>query len=90
MNVRVTALGRQPALQLAQPADADTACMRQRDVWFPGHGFVATPVHWRLGLIPGANLAGPAIIEALDSTTVVPPDWVARIDEFGCIRMTRG
>jgi N-methylhydantoinase A len=48
-----------------------------------------TPVHWRLGLLPGALLCGPAIIEALDSTTVVPPGWQARIDDFGCIRLTR-
>ena len=90
VNVRVTALGRQPALQLAQPAESDTARVRQRDVWFAGRGFVATPVHWRLGLAPGDRLLGPAIIEALESTTVVPPAWLARIDDFGCIRMTRG
>jgi N-methylhydantoinase A len=89
VNLRVTALGRLPALTLAQRADPDSARLRERDVWFAGAGFIATPVHWRPGLLPGTLLAGPAIIEALDSTTVVPPGWAARFDEFGCIRLAR-
>ncbi len=89
VNLRVTALGRLPALTLAQRADPDSARVRERDVWFAGRGFVATPVHWRLGLVPGTLLTGPAIIEALNSTTVVPPGWQARVDEFGCIRLAR-
>ena len=89
VNLRVTALGRQPPLTLTQRADPDSARVRTRDVWFAGSGFVATPVHWRRGLQPGRAIAGPAIIEALDSTTVVPPGWLAQIDEFGCIRLTR-
>lgn len=90
VNLRVTALGKLPALTLAQRADPDSARLRERDVWFAGRGFVATPVHWRLGLVSGTRIAGPAIIEALDSTTVVPPGWQARFDEFGCIRLARG
>ncbi len=89
VNLRVTALGRSPPLTLAQRPDPDSARTRERDVWFAGCGFMPTPVHWRLGLLPGALLCGPAIIEALDSTTVVPPGWQARIDDFGCIRLTR-
>jgi N-methylhydantoinase A len=89
VNLRVTALGKLPALTLAQRADPDSARLRERDVWFASTGFIATPVHWRLGLVPGTLLVGPAIIEALDSTTVVPPGWQARFDEFGCIRLNR-
>jgi N-methylhydantoinase A len=89
VNLRVTALGRLPAMNLVQQADAASARVSERSVWFPGVGFVATPVHWRLGLVPGRRLDGPVIIEALDSTTVVPPGWQARIDEFGCIRLVR-
>jgi N-methylhydantoinase A len=46
-------------------------------------------VHWRDGLMPGAQLTGPVIIEAMDSTTVVPPGWQARVDELGYIWLTR-
>ena len=49
---------------------------------------VPTPVHWRDGLAHGRRIAGPAIIEAMDSTTVVPPRWQAHIDELGYIRIT--
>ena len=52
-------------------------------------GFTTTPVHWRQGLPPGTVLSGPAIVDALDSTVVVPPGWRAVVDEQGYIRMTR-
>jgi N-methylhydantoinase A len=35
----------------------------------------------------GTRLTGPAIIEQLDSTTVVPPGWGAEVDEWLNIRM---
>jgi N-methylhydantoinase A len=34
----------------------------------------------RLGV--GAEIAGPAIVEQFDATTVIPPDWRARIDGY--------
>ena len=89
VNLRVTALGRLPGLKLAQPGNADESRVRQRDVWFPATGFVATPVLARPGLTAGQTIPGPAIIEALDSTTVIPPDWTAAIDAMGFIRLTR-
>jgi len=35
------------------------------------------------------TLAGPAIIEAMDSTIVVPPSWIASVDSTGYIRLRR-
>ena len=89
VNLRLTALGRLPDLKLAQHADPASARVRHRDVWFPDVGFVGTAVHWRNGLTPGTELRGPAIIEALDSTTVLPPGWRALVDEMGYLRLTR-
>jgi N-methylhydantoinase A len=89
VNLRVTALGRQPDLVLTQRADRSQARQRDREVWFPDTGFTSTPVHWRDGLLPGMQIAGPAIIEAMDSTTVVPPGWQALIDDLGYIRLTQ-
>ncbi len=85
VNLRLTALGRLPDLVLAQRGNAAMARERRRDVWFGG--FVETPVHWRDGLVAGMEIAGPAIIEAMDSTTVVPPGWRARVDEHGYISL---
>ena len=89
VNLRLTALGRLPDLVLAQRPDPASARMHSRDVWFAESGFTPTPVHWRDGLISGTQIVGPAIIEAMDATAVVPPGWQARIDELGYIVIAR-
>jgi N-methylhydantoinase A len=90
VNLRVTALGRQPALTLTQPTGGRAAREgRERTAIFGGEPR-KTRVLWREGLDPGAVVAGPAVIEALDSTTVVPPGWTARVAEHGLLRITRG
>jgi N-methylhydantoinase A len=88
VNLRLTALGRSPELILRQDAGAGRP-MRQRSAWFAETGLTPCPVHWRDGLAPGTSLTGPAIIEALDTTVIVPPGWTARVDERGYIRMRR-
>jgi N-methylhydantoinase A len=89
VNLRLTAIGRLPDLKLAQVSDPASARVRTRAVWFTATGFAPAGVHWRNGLAAGTAITGPAIIEALDSTTVVPPDWTARIDSLGYIRLTQ-
>jgi N-methylhydantoinase A len=89
VNLRLTAVGKLPDLTLTQHVDPASARLRTRQAWFAATGFVDTPVHWRNGLPPGTVLAGPAVIEALDSTTVVLPGWQARIDDLGYIRLSR-
>jgi N-methylhydantoinase A len=89
VNLRLTAVGRLPGLKIAQQGDARVARVRDRDVWFLGTGFVATPVHWRPGLTTGEVIEGPAIVEAVDSTAVVPPGWIVRVDEGGFLRLRR-
>ncbi|HZO79182.1 MAG TPA: hydantoinase/oxoprolinase family protein [Solirubrobacteraceae bacterium] len=49
---------------------------------------VDTPVYDRSKLSAGAEFEGPAVVEQLDSTTVVPPGVVAKVDEWLNIRMT--
>jgi N-methylhydantoinase A/oxoprolinase/acetone carboxylase beta subunit len=34
-------------------------------------------------------ISGPAIVESLDSTLVIPPGWQGRVDDAGFIRLTR-
>jgi N-methylhydantoinase A len=38
-------------------------------------------------LLPGNRIAGPAIVEQLDATTVVLPGQVARVGRFGELRI---
>ena len=56
--------------------------MAQRTAWFPGIGSVETPIYWRPDIGAGARIVGPAIIEQLDATTVVPPGTVAEVDAW--------
>ena len=54
----------------------------RRRVWFESTGWVDTPVYDRDELPPGSTFFGPAVIDQLDSTTVVPPGCRAEIDEW--------
>jgi N-methylhydantoinase A len=89
VNLRLTAIGRLPRLVLAQRFDGAAARRRMREVWFAGTGFAPTPVHWRDGLAAGEALPGPAIVEAVDTTIVVPPGWIAKVEAGGYIRLCR-
>jgi N-methylhydantoinase A len=60
-----------------------------RDVWFPGVGFVPTPVYDREKLAPDASLVGPVLLEEPESTLVVPPGFALRLDAFGNVLIER-
>ncbi len=45
-----------------------------RPLWLDG-AFVSVPIFERSALADGANIDGPAIVEAYDSTTYVAPRW---------------
>lgn len=46
-----------------------------------------TPLYRREDLVPGVVLQGPAVIDQLDSTTLVPPGAVASVDAWHNIRI---
>ena len=89
VTLRLTAIGRREDLRLSRPGNPASAKVRTRSVWFASTGFVETPVHWREGLGPDTELRGPAIVEALDSTVVIPPGWQASVDAMGFFRVVR-
>jgi N-methylhydantoinase A len=89
LNLR--ALGRTQKVEL--PAhDADGTMPEPattREVRFGGDDrAVETPVYRRDELPAGASFEGPAVIEQLDSTVLVPPGVAAEVDEYRNIRMT--
>jgi N-methylhydantoinase A len=47
-------------------------------------------VHERNTLAAGQEIAGPAIVEERETTTVILPGWTARVDATGCIIAQRG
>lgn len=52
-----------------------------REVWFKGKPCKSN-IYERKGLSAGAELAGPAIVEQVDSTVVIPPGSVATVDTY--------
>ena len=85
VNLRLTAVGRIAKPELRRIGEATATEPRERrDVYFAETGgYVACPVYDRYGLGAGAALAGPAVVEELDSTTVVHPGFGARVDDYG-------
>lgn len=67
----------QPRTPGAMPEPKD-----RRQVWFESTGWVDTPVYDRDELPAGSTFPGPAVIDQLDSTTVVPPGCRGEIDEW--------
>ena len=90
VRLAVIAMGEAPSFGrlpgVPQPGDASSAT---RDVFFPVAGFVAARIVRREALGPGTELAGPAIVEFMDSTIVVPPGWVLLTREDGILEVTR-
>ena len=66
--------------------EAHTEPIETRPVYFEGQ-WHDTPVYQRERTPAGATIQGPAIINQLDSTTVVPPQCRAEIDEWLNIRI---
>ncbi len=67
----------------ARGADASAAIIGSREVWLPeAGGFVAAPIYDRERLDAGNRIAGPAVIEQMDATTIVLPGMVARVEPY--------
>ncbi|MFP6757046.1 MAG: hydantoinase/oxoprolinase family protein, partial [Alphaproteobacteria bacterium] len=71
---------------LVEAPMADAIASR-RAVWFRDPGFVETPIYNRDRLGPGHRFTGPAVVEQLDATTVVPPGAPVQVDAAGCLHI---
>jgi len=77
-------VGRQPAAGgPSGPARKGT-----RRAWFDG-AWHDTPLYERGRLPAGVAIAGPAIVEQADTTTIVPPGWTALPDPAGNLLLGR-
>lgn len=90
INLRLRSRVERPRLNLAASLPKEGAAPgRVRLAHFGTLGFVETPVFDRAQLPAGTSLHGPAIVEQLDATTVVGPDWSASIDAAGNLRLAK-
>jgi N-methylhydantoinase A/oxoprolinase/acetone carboxylase beta subunit/N-methylhydantoinase B/oxoprolinase/acetone carboxylase alpha subunit len=61
----------------------------RRRAYFEPDGFVTTPVYDGEALEPGSEIEGPALVERMGGTTVVPPGHVATVDPHLTLRLVR-
>ena len=86
-SIRVHVSQHPPALAIARPAaaaDARPKAMREVHV-AAGAGMERVPVFERAELRIGQEIAGPAVIEERESTTVIGPGDRLRVDPLGCL-----
>ena len=92
VNLRVTALTELPRPKLeaaaGRSADARTALTGQRQVYFRNEP-MNSDIYDRDRLGQGNVFSGPAIVEQLDSTTVVWPGQRASVDALGNLILER-
>jgi N-methylhydantoinase A len=92
VSLRVAAIGRIPPLVVRDVPELSGVDARKghRQLSFRGIGAVEGAVYDRRRLPSGLALAGPAVIESLESTILVPPGWTATTNEDGFVLMRRG
>jgi N-methylhydantoinase A len=88
VNLRLTGIGTidRPVMRKLEPTDGNIAraLKTPRQVYFTdAGGWVKSDIYDRSLLRAGDRLAGPAIVEQMDCTTVIPPEVTATVDENG-------
>ncbi|MEM9139774.1 MAG: hydantoinase/oxoprolinase family protein [Pseudomonadota bacterium] len=88
VNIRLSAVGEIPGIRLAQPPGGGGGPKGKRPLWFRGKGEAEGQVYDRATMAADQDAPGPAIIESLESTILVPPGWTARLDGDGFVHLT--
>jgi N-methylhydantoinase A len=93
VNVRVKARGGllKPYFptEVAGKADPAGAWIGNKDVYFGPTAPSKAELFQRELLRAGNVIGGPAVIFQLDTTTVIPPGWQARVDSYGTLIIVR-
>jgi len=87
VSLRLISLGLVPQAKLSPGKvtgrRVEQAKTGERKVFFgKEHGTLTTQIYTREHLEPGHKLSGPAIVEQLDTTTVIQPEQEANVDEY--------
>ncbi|MEM7744007.1 MAG: hydantoinase/oxoprolinase family protein [Pseudomonadota bacterium] len=83
-RINLRAIGTVPKADLAvfEATGATPTARETRAVWFETDTSTSTPVYDRETLPAGLTLPGPAVVEQLDSTVLIPPGSTAEIDKY--------
>ncbi len=90
LNLRCAVIGVRPKFDLASlaPLGGDAAPRARRRVHLGG-AWREAAIHDRLSLPVGAEVRGPAVLEQPDATLLLEPGFVARVDRFGNLILSR-
>jgi N-methylhydantoinase A len=91
VGVRLAAIGKiSPLVVRDNPAPAGAGAIKSvRQVWFRETGAVTATIYDRDRMPSEMQIEGPAMIEALESTILVPLAWRATLNEHGFVRLSR-
>ena len=93
VNLHTAVIGKRARVDLsalaATGANGAPQVTATRRVWFAA-GWLDTPVYRRSDIGPGAEIAGPAIVEQMDTTIVIEPGCQAKADGMGNLIVTVG
>ncbi|HBF42855.1 MAG TPA: 5-oxoprolinase, partial [Desulfobacteraceae bacterium] len=91
VNLRLVALGKLPEMQPAKTISRGKNALEPidyREVFFEGTSSLKTTIYKREHLHKGQQILGPAIVEQLDSTIVIFPNYQAVTDSYGNLLIT--
>ena len=90
INLRVTAISPEPTATFTVAPAPGRPAATDRPVWFDADGRVPATVLSRALLAAHGPLAGPAIVEEVDSTTLVYPGDEIRVEDSGVMILSCG
>jgi N-methylhydantoinase A len=89
VRVRVTVPKYEPRSEPASAQPAAAVAKGKRRIHFGPTQSVEATLYERDKLDVGATIAGPAIVEQFDATTVIPQGWTGRVDGYGNLILER-
>ena len=90
VSIRVTAIGATAPLVIRDTvAPSGTEAVKaKRQLWFRETGVIDATIYDRKRMAAGLEVAGPVVIESLESTILVPPGWQAKMNADGFVLLT--
>jgi N-methylhydantoinase A len=82
VRVRVTVPKYEPRSEPAPPRPAAPVAKGKRRIHLGATQSIEAMLYERDKLDVGATIAGPAIVEQFDATTVIPAGWTGRVDQY--------
>ncbi|SFD94506.1 N-methylhydantoinase A [Salipiger profundus] len=87
--MRLVVSGDKPELPAYRASQGERVAVpsEARNVWFETSGWIETPVYLREMLPTGTKLDGPAVVEQMDTITVVPPEMTLSVLPDGALML---